>query len=156
MNNYLIILLLFCVIYQSSIPLCWAQTYRCDVEEKVTNKALKEIFLFAADKQKFPTNGAEMKGYCDANIQNEKVIKTYGDKCLKPNTKRIVNLLIYSIVKNGASTCKSKRRSLDFQRAGKCGNAGQPGNRKCWDEWVIASGGIAVIDDHKMKIPLSC
>ncbi|CAG2176788.1 unnamed protein product, partial [Oppiella nova] len=138
------------------IPLCRAQTYRCDVGEKATNNAMKEVFLFAADKQKFPTNGAEMKSYCDANLVNQKIIKTYGDKCLTPNTKRIVNLMIYSIVKNGASTCKSKRRSLDFQQVGKCGNVGQPDNRKCWDDWVVAMTGISEVEDHKLKIPLAC
>ncbi|CAG2116319.1 unnamed protein product [Medioppia subpectinata] len=133
-----------------------AQKYRCDREETNADLRIKEMFLFAADQQDFPTNEVQMKAFCKDSKRRDTEMKTYAEKCLNSNTKSVTNLLTYSVSKNTANTCKSRRRSQDFQRVGACGNAARKGARKCWNNWIDTTYTITRISNHKLKIPLSC
>ncbi|CAG2119579.1 unnamed protein product, partial [Medioppia subpectinata] len=153
---YSLIAIVIAFVWIGNDRVCMGQEYKCDVEQPKADQLIKEMFMFAADKQKFPTNETEMKQFCDASKQREKDLKRYGDTCLQNMEKTVLNLFVYSVVKHSVGVCKFKRRGLEFQQMGKCGNSDRKTNKKCWNDWMATLAGIANTTNDKLKIPLAC
>lgn len=90
------------------------------------------------------------------NIEFQDWVKEYSGKCLASLSKRVLNLMMYSVTKNSNAVCKSSKRSREFLRLGSCGNAAKSDTIKCWANLTKAMDGISHHENNKMKIPLIC
>ncbi|CAG2121648.1 unnamed protein product, partial [Medioppia subpectinata] len=136
--------------------LCNGQEYKCDNERANVDQLIREMFLFPGDQQQFPTNEIEMKQFCQSSKQREKAVKQYADTCLDSVDRTVLNLFVYSVVKHSSGVCKSRRRALELQQMGKCGNSDRKANKKCWNDWMATLAGITTLSNNKLKIPLAC
>ncbi|CAG2118266.1 unnamed protein product [Medioppia subpectinata] len=144
-----------CGLFMINVIVC-QKSPECEREAKKIDIIIEDMYLFGSAQRAFPMNNKDMKEFCKINNDYQLEIKNYSEKCLETLSKRLISLMMYSISRNSGGTCRSKRRTAEFLTNGKCGNAAQRDNRKCWHKWLHELDGIKTITEYKLKVPLSC
>ena len=83
--------------------------------------------------------------------------KQYGDNCLKSTSQTLMSLASYNFdVVNKPYCSKKGKKKAEFVSWGKCGNAGKPKTKVCWDKMITIMGNTMKVKESKKRIPLIC
>ncbi|XP_054155304.1 uncharacterized protein LOC128953808 [Oppia nitens] len=118
-----------------------------------------DVFTQKLVESRFPTNGRELRNFCNTGIKSAGFLLGFAKHCLTEFTQKALQVVFYPVTNEISLICKSGKLSNKAKaiiKAARCGNAARPGLKKCYNKFIIKEIGIKSTKDNKLKIPMLC